>query len=129
VDSGHVNRKLQLNRVSFGLTLAALAGGVFVTVDQGSRPRLPNQEHRSPMQFQTLDNLVPARSEIGSADIASMNLLCAEGLSNAENLLLANALATLDEWASHIKSETERHLYRFKRCLPSMRIPKAISES
>jgi hypothetical protein len=48
------------------------------------------------------------------ADIGSLNLLCAEGLSNAENLSLANSLAALDQWVSQIKSQTERHLYRFK---------------
>lgn len=48
-------------------------------------------------------------------DIARMNLLCAEGLPGAEDLSLERCLATLDEMAARVRSETERHLYRFQR--------------
>jgi tetratricopeptide (TPR) repeat protein len=100
-----------LNRISFELALVALLVGVFSMVHEGSRP---NQEHYILPQLQTLAQLVAARSQIEKSDIASVNLLCSEGLPNADNLSLANSLAMLDQWASHIKSETERHLYRFK---------------
>ena len=42
-----------------------------------------------------------------------MNLLCAEGLSGAENLNVSNCLATLDQMAAHVKFETERNLYKY----------------
>jgi hypothetical protein len=43
-----------------------------------------------------------------------MNLLCAQGLPGAERLDCNECLATLDRWAGHIKSETDRHLYRYE---------------
>ncbi len=43
-----------------------------------------------------------------------MNLLCAEGLPGAEDLDVGRSLAVLDEMAARVKSETERHFYRFK---------------
>ena len=43
-----------------------------------------------------------------------MNLLCAEGLPGAEQLNVAECLATLDKWAQHIKAETDRNYHLFK---------------
>ena len=48
-------------------------------------------------------------------DIARMNLLCAEGLPGAEQLDITNLLAAVDQMAARVKSETERHLYRFQK--------------
>ncbi|MGH7989835.1 MAG: transglutaminase family protein [Limisphaerales bacterium] len=42
-----------------------------------------------------------------------MNLLCAEGLAGADHLNVEGDLATLDQWAQHIKSETDRNFYRY----------------
>jgi tetratricopeptide (TPR) repeat protein len=55
------------------------------------------------------------RDRIESCDIALMNLLCAEGLRGAENLNVADSLATLDQWVRLADFETSRHLYRFQR--------------
>jgi hypothetical protein len=85
-----------LNRISFGLTLTALAGLAFVMLDHGSRPRPANQEHQFPVPLQALEQLLAAWSQTANADIASMNILCSEGFPNAENLSLASSLATLD---------------------------------
>jgi tetratricopeptide (TPR) repeat protein len=85
-----------------------VAAGTVLIGDRSSRPLLPRQ-------FRTVADLAAAKeSEIARVDTVSMNLLCSEGLSNAERFSLARSLATLDQWASHIKLETERHLYRFK---------------
>jgi hypothetical protein len=43
-----------------------------------------------------------------------MNLLCAQSLPGANALNLQSALTTLDQWAGHIKSETDRHRYKFR---------------
>ncbi len=62
---------------------------------------------------QTLDDLLAMPAEqLSQVDIAEMNLLCAAGLPGAENLNIDHALATLDQWATRVKSETDRHLYR-----------------
>jgi hypothetical protein len=50
--------------------------------------------------------------QLAEVDIAEMNLLCATGLPGAEDLDAAHAMATLDQWATRVKYETERHLYR-----------------
>jgi hypothetical protein len=47
-------------------------------------------------------------------DIALMNLLCAEGLAGADNPPTQECLTTLEQWAAHVKSETDRHLYKFR---------------
>ena len=52
---------------------------------------------------------------LGDVDIAEMNLLCATGLPGAEGLEIDKCLARLDEWARHVESETNRHLYRFRQ--------------
>ncbi len=43
-----------------------------------------------------------------------MNLLCSEGLPGAESLKLDECLATLDQWAEHVKSETDRNFHQFR---------------
>lgn len=49
-----------------------------------------------------------------AADIARFNLMRAEGLPGSENLGVEGCLKQLDEWARRVKSETERHQYRFR---------------
>lgn len=53
-------------------------------------------------------------SKLTTIDIALMNLLCTEGLPGADNLNQKSLLAQLDTWASRIRTETERHSYRFR---------------
>lgn len=66
-------------------------------------------------QPQTLTELLALPpAELEHCDIARMNLLCAESLPGAENLKVEECLATLDQWAQHIKSETDRNEHRFK---------------
>lgn len=52
--------------------------------------------------------------ELGQYDIALVNLACAEGLKGAENVDERACLATLDRWSERVRSETERHLYRYR---------------
>src|SRR5208282_3672922 len=63
----------------------------------------------------TLAQLLAASSERNSlCDVAQMNLLCAEGLPGAEHLDVSVCLENMDRWTERVKSETERHLYRFR---------------
>lgn len=47
-------------------------------------------------------------------DLARMNLLCAEGLPGAEPLDITGSLAVIDQMAARVRTETERHTYRFQ---------------
>ncbi|MCG8511822.1 MAG: hypothetical protein MI741_21615, partial [Rhodospirillales bacterium] len=54
-------------------------------------------------------------AELAEVDIARVNLLCATGLPGAEGLdeaTIREYEARLDQWAEHVKFETQRHLYR-----------------
>lgn len=59
-----------------------------------------------------LTQFPPAQLE--QADIALLNLLCAQQLPGAGEINISNQLATLDQWAKRVQIETERHLYRFR---------------
>jgi len=65
-----------------------------------------------PTSYAELCALAP--EELARCDIALMNLLCAEGLRGSESLNVSNCLALLDGIAVRVKSETDRHLYRFR---------------
>ena len=66
-------------------------------------------------QPKTLNQLLAlSPAELEHCDIARLNLLCAEGLPGAEDLNVDENLATLDDWAQHIKSETDRNYHRFQ---------------
>lgn len=52
--------------------------------------------------------------QLEGVDIATMNLVCAEGLPGNENLNVAEALQKLDMWAAYVREQTERNLHRFK---------------
>ena len=64
---------------------------------------------------QNLDQLLSLKAnDLGDVDIARMNLLCAEGLPGSENLNVEEHLNMLDQWAQHIKTETDRNYHRFQ---------------
>jgi hypothetical protein len=63
-----------------------------------------------------LTSLVAMPSDaLKQLDIARMNLICAEGLSGAKPLDVASSLAVVDQMAARVRSETERHTYRFQK--------------
>lgn len=66
-----------------------------------------------PLTYSELLAVEPTRLE--DLDIALMNLLCAEGLPNTEGLDVRSSLALLDGWATRVRSETQRHFYRFQK--------------
>jgi len=70
----------------------------------------------APFQPRTCSELLSVEpSRLGDCDLALMNLLCAEGLPNGEGLGVQRSLTLLDGWASRVRSETQRHYYRFQR--------------
>jgi tetratricopeptide (TPR) repeat protein len=58
--------------------------------------------------------LVLSPADLEKCDLARMNLLCAEGLPGSEDLKIDDTLATLDSWAQHVKSETDRNFHHFQ---------------
>ena len=53
-------------------------------------------------------------AEMAQVDIARLNLSAAEGLPGAEGLDVDATIAELDRWATHVASETERNIHRFR---------------
>lgn len=52
-------------------------------------------------------------ADLDKVDMGLINILCAEGLPGSENLNVQKSLDALDTWAQHVKTETQRHFYRF----------------
>ena len=63
--------------------------------------------------FASLIQLDP--HEVEDLDIAKANLICAQGLPGAEHLDPVDSLTVIDGMAARVRSETERHLYRYQR--------------
>jgi hypothetical protein len=61
------------------------------------------------------DLLALPDARVMDVEIGRMNLLCAQGLLGAEDLDMAACLTTLDDMAKRVRSETERHEYRFRQ--------------
>ena len=70
-----------------------------------------NSTFKTPHSLAELLDLSPA--ELEQCDIARMNLLCAEGLPGAEKLNVDEAVATLDTWAQHAKSEIDSNHHHY----------------
>jgi len=62
----------------------------------------------------TLTDLLALPSgALANVDTATLNLLCAEGLRGSDNLNVQSSLDSLDTWAKHVASETQRNFHRF----------------
>lgn len=104
---------------------AAVLVGVVLWV--GVRGTSPGRTEREPplvgstdgstfvRKVATLDALLKTPlEELGSVDVAEMNLLCASGLPGAEKLDVDANLRTLDEWATRVRVDTDRYLPRYQ---------------
>jgi hypothetical protein len=102
--------------VAFAFSSGILAVGFALFVGTPARPTsvAVGPPHREAAHSaRTLDDLLGLPvEELGTIDVAEMNLLCAVGLPGAEGLNVPHALSTLDQWASRVGAETTRHLYR-----------------
>jgi hypothetical protein len=61
------------------------------------------------------DLLADSPKSLEQLDIALLNLISAQGLPAAEDIDVAQSLRTLDAMAGRVRTETDRHLYRFQR--------------
>jgi hypothetical protein len=72
------------------------------------------REPRSGQPPQTLAALLQLKPEmLEQCDLATMNLLCGEGLRGANELKAESCLETLDAWTRHVAAETTRNFHRF----------------
>jgi hypothetical protein len=67
---------------------------------------------REPSTYEDILGVTPG--ELATIDLATMNLLCAQGLPGAESLDMPALPRELDEWVERVRFETRRHLYRVK---------------
>ena len=97
----------------FAAILALFTGAGALTYDRLSA----NHEHAGPLGAPgcLTELLALPPSGIGDVPTARVNLLCAVGLSPASETDVEQCLATLKCWAARVRSETERHWYRFER--------------
>lgn len=95
-----------------GAALAASAWWV-LAVRQG-RSGSAAAETRGASHAAALPQLWRA-AEAHDHDVALLNLRCAEGSPGSEDLDLEACVAQLDRWAAHVRSETTRHLYRYRQ--------------
>ena len=95
------------------LAFAAIGSAIWIGLHQKvSGNSVKNQPFKDLRTLKELLVLSPA--DLERCDIAQMNLLCAENLAGSENLRVEECMITLDQWAQHIKAETDRNYYRFK---------------
>jgi hypothetical protein len=88
-------------------TLALLAGSIWC-----SASKLDRGAACSVASLHAL--LASPASALRRVDIAGANLLCGQGLPGTVPVNLRASLAQLEEMAARVRSETQRHLYRFQ---------------
>ena len=110
-------RRRNVLRLFLFIAVGTIAVGTLVWIH--SRQQEPDAVFKAesmslkqPETFHELLALLPV--ELQQCDIARMNLLCAERLPGAEDLKVDETLVTLDNWAQHIKSETDRNFHHFQ---------------
>lgn len=97
------------------LLFVGLIATVFLRKSSETKSTLTVVVQNAQSSPQNLDQLLSVKpDDLEKVDIARMNLLCAEGLPGAENLNVEESLTTLDQWAQHIKAETDRNYHHFK---------------
>ena len=110
--------KRQLKPLLWGMALSVLALGwgcwKYRCCISGTQA-VEDLQLASPQSPTNLHQLLACSpAQIGECDTALLNLLSAEGLPGAENLNPQDCISTLDRWTERVRSETERHLYRYR---------------
>jgi hypothetical protein len=106
----------------FLLVLCSVLGGGFLLCGvcggkpQAAKAAMPLQKPplTAALSLSLVDLLQLPSAELEPTDVALLNLVCAQNLPGAGELNISNQLATLDQWAKRVQSETDRHLYRFR---------------
>jgi hypothetical protein len=94
-------------------TLAAVLAGLSFSVGDIKGASANRKGAELPTALGAMVGL-PAKS-LSASGIARMNLVCEQGLSGAGHMDVDSALSVVGQMAARVKSETERHLYRFKQ--------------
>jgi hypothetical protein len=98
-----------------GMTSGRFFCVVLVFIATGCTQKPVSKPDVMPIAVSDFASLIQRNShDVEELDIATANLLCAQGLPGAEQLDLTSSLATIDRMAARVRSETERHLYRFR---------------
>jgi hypothetical protein len=90
-----------------------MAGLVVLAMMPGCSPERADRQVPTPASLEGLLALSP--DEVAKVDIARVNLLCAEGLTESPAERMDEPLVQLDGWAERVRDETGRHWYRFER--------------
>lgn len=111
--AGH--KSLSRNRLWLALiAVGMLASGAMLVVQYHKQSEI-RQEARESVEPGSLSRLLSLRTDqLAGLDIARLNLLSAEGLRGAEDLEVNRCLAILDAMANRVRTETDRHKYRFQ---------------
>jgi hypothetical protein len=102
------------------LGFIAFAGAHYLSQSRTEAPNIAagsalTAQAENATQPATLAELVALKPEnLAAFDIGVMNMLCAEGVTGAEDMKIADYQATLDQWAQRVKSETDRNFHRFR---------------
>jgi hypothetical protein len=98
------------------LLLLLVAAVATVWALTGSKAKKPSGKLRAKSDIPSLVEILAMNlNELANVDIALMNLRCAEGLKGSEGLDVSAALKTLDQFAAHVKEQTEQNFYRFTK--------------
>lgn len=107
-------------QLAFVATGILLIGSLIVGVVLQQKQTRADQPEGSPNpgsarhSLSIADLLELPRAELEHTDVALLNLLVAQQLSGAGEFSISNQLAMLDQWATRVRTETDRHLYRFR---------------
>lgn len=103
----HAISKLDLGLLTLAIAVVCLSS--CTRQEKGQAANLPVMDS-------SLSALIESSPDtLKQLDIARMNFICAEGLPGAEKLDITNSLAVIDQMAARVRSEAERHLYRFQK--------------
>src|SRR5436190_21974223 len=117
--------KVNVTRIGYAFVALFAMASVWLALPVGlsrsnaARPVVPTRIAGTtppPLAVTALNDLLAVEpSRLEKCDIGLVNLLCAEGLPHGVEVDIHSALALLDGWASRVRSETQRHFYRFQR--------------
>lgn len=74
----------------------------------------PFMDSKQPQKL-PLDNILLRKEDISKYDIATLDLIAAQGLPGAENLNISECLFILRDWADRVDSETLAYLPKFHK--------------
>ena len=97
--------------ISYGVVFGLGASLAFAVITLTTRPVGTDTKHRLGSISEALG--LPSDA-LNRVDIAELNLLCAQGLPGSESLDVEACLKTLDQWTERVRSETNRHFYKWR---------------